>query len=109
MSSFGLTCTLVLILILHFCSSSLLDIAVSHNDTDDIEISILILKQSPQVFRLMIWSKNEDNPLHRSSDPIAVNLLHIVLLNGRHPVDSLGHSSQCLLLHLSSLVLSILT
>lgn len=92
-----------------FIGNPLLDVAVGHHDTDHIEVTILILKKGSQILSLVIWAKDENDPLHGSSNPVSVNTLDVVLLDSRHPVDGLSNGCECLSLHLSSLNLSILT
>lgn len=64
------------------CCNSLLNIAVSYHNTNHVQVTILILKKGSQVLSLMIWAKDKDDPFHWPSNPVAVNLLDIVLLDG---------------------------
>ena len=64
------------------CCNSLLDVAVSNHDADHVQVTILILKKGSEVLSLMIWTKNKDDPFHRPSNPVAVNLLDIVFFDG---------------------------
>lgn len=50
---------------------------------------MLGLKELSQVFGVVIWAKNDNYPFHWASYPVTVNLLHVVLFNEIHFVDSL--------------------
>ena len=86
-----------------------MSIRISDQDHDDIHVGVLGLSQLPQVLGMMVRSQYDNDPLHGSSDPISIDLLHIVLFNQVHLVDGLRQSCQSLLLHLPVLQLSILS
>ena len=49
---------------------------------------------------MMVGAKNDKDPFHRSMDPSAMNLLHLILLDVGHLSDSLPEGRNGLLLHL---------
>lgn len=76
-------------------------LAVSDKDDDDVEILVLALDETLDVLGLVIWTQYEDEPLHRSLDHLASNLVHLVLLDVGQVLDRPLDGFGCLNLHLT--------
>ena len=59
----------------------MLDATIGHKHHNNIEIIVLGGKHGPDVFGVMIGAKDEEDPFHRSLNPSAMNLLHLVFLD----------------------------
>jgi len=68
---------------------------------------LALIDERSQIFSVMIWAQNNDHPFHRASNPVSINLLHIILFHKVHFVDGLRQRCESLLLHLSIFQLSV--
>lgn len=71
---------------------------VRHKNDDDVQVLVFLLELM-KVGGMMIWPKDEDDPLHGSLDPLAVHLLDLVFCLALHDVDRLLNGIERVLFH----------
>lgn len=73
---------------------------IRHKDDDYVHILVLFLQQWFQVSNLVVRSENEDDPFHRTLNPLTVHLRDFILWFALHSVDRVMKRIQGVFLHL---------
>lgn len=67
---------------------------------NDVHVLVLVVQEALQVLGLVVRTKDKHNPLDRAHDPVVVQLMDLILLDGTHMVERVPQRQQRLPLHL---------